>query len=172
MTTLKYYLTYNSYGDTRIGMRFQSRIRYALRAMLDISEHESDGVPVSLKAVSKRTGISAKYLEQLVVGLKNFQLLRAARGRHGGYSLARPATTIHIGDIVEAAGGKVYLTDCIEDSRICIRSDICRCRKLWSLINVKMNDLLYHYTLSHLSDEQEMEKINAEIERHESQHSI
>ena len=46
-----------------------TRGRYALRMMVDLAVHQDEGF-VSLKEISKRQGISRKYLEQIIPILK------------------------------------------------------------------------------------------------------
>ncbi|GHS90726.1 hypothetical protein AGMMS49957_17320 [Synergistales bacterium] len=58
-------------------MKISTKGRYALRMLLDIAEHESEGY-VSLKEVAERQGISKNYLEQIIMLLKNADILRTA----------------------------------------------------------------------------------------------
>ena len=68
-----------------MSMKLSSHARYALQGMLTIYRlAERDGRPVSLQRVSEKTGISRRYLEQLVMPLKKARLLRAFSGRRGG----------------------------------------------------------------------------------------
>ena len=67
-------------------MKISTKGRYALRLMLDLAEHRSDGF-VSLKDIAERQGISKKYLEQIIPMLNTPELLRTNRGFQGGYCL-------------------------------------------------------------------------------------
>jgi len=57
-------------------LKLSTRARYALRLMIALVRMSADEEPVSLARVSESTHISRKYLEQVVMSLKNASLLR------------------------------------------------------------------------------------------------
>ena len=65
-------------------MKISTKGRYALRFLLDLAEHQSDGF-IALKDVAKRQNISKKYLEQIIPILNKSDVLNANRGYQGGY---------------------------------------------------------------------------------------
>ena len=131
--------------------------------MLDLSRHQEDGRPVSLKDISERTRISNKYLEQLVIALKNRGLIRAVSGRGGGYFLARKPEEIKIGDIVEASIGEINIVECVGDPARCMLSDWCECRLIWSLINKRIRGVLDEFSLADLSDRKLLASIRKQL---------
>ena len=68
-------------------MKISTKGRFALRMLLDLSEHREGFV--SLKDIAARQEISKKYLEQIVPLLSRAGMLEANRGFQGGYRLAR-----------------------------------------------------------------------------------
>ena len=58
--------------------------RYALRVMIDLSEHQSEKY-VPLKEVAARQEISEKYLENILATLVRANMLSGMRGKGGGY---------------------------------------------------------------------------------------
>jgi len=74
-------------------MRISTRGVYALEAMLALGSQPA-GERVSIRQISEQTGLSDSYLEQIFALLKRGGLLVSLRGNHGGYYLARPASTI------------------------------------------------------------------------------
>ncbi|TFG37133.1 MAG: Rrf2 family transcriptional regulator [Candidatus Aminicenantes bacterium] len=133
-------------------MRISTRGRYALRLMLDIARYGDDKQPVSLSAVSERTGISHGYLEQLAPALRAGRLIRGVAGRHGGYKLAAPASKITIRQIIEASIGPISVVECVEDPDSCLRTDFCECRVVYALINQRVAGVLDEFTLADLVD--------------------
>jgi len=131
-------------------MKLSTRGRYALRLMLDIARSGKDGRPVSLTSVTGRTDISRGYLEQLALPLRNANLLKAVSGRYGGYMLAKPATEITLGRIIEAAIGPINLVECVARPDDCMRSEGCECRMVYQLINRRITEVLDEYTLADL----------------------
>lgn len=133
-------------------LKLSTRARYALRMMLDIARNGGIEAPVSLASVSERTGLSRGYLEQVAASLRSARILRAASGRHGGYRLAGTPEQITVGNIIEATIGPVALVDCLDDPATCAYSRTCVCRKVYSLINQRVTEVMHDYTLADLLD--------------------
>lgn len=79
-------------------MLISTRGRYALRVMIDLAEHRSDGF-IPLKLIAKRQEISEKYLESIIKTLVKSHLLNGLRGKGGGYQLTRDPEEYSVGDI-------------------------------------------------------------------------
>jgi Rrf2 family protein len=58
--------------------------------------------PVQAKAIARRQGIPARFLEQVLHAMKNAGLVSSLRGAQGGYVLAKKASEISVADILEA----------------------------------------------------------------------
>ena len=133
-------------------MKLSTRARYALRMTLDIARNHGEESPVSLSGVSKRTTISHGYLEQLAQALRNARILRGVSGRHGGYRLAMPPSEITIGQIIEAAIGRICLLECLEEAPTCEKVDDCEARIVYALMNQGVSEVIHRYTLADLLD--------------------
>jgi Rrf2 family protein len=120
--------------------------------MIEIAKQADRNIPVSLHQVAQQGALPRRYLEQLVIGLKNASLIRGVSGKVGGYCLTRPAGEIQIGAIVEAAIGPVNIVDCVSDPRLCLKADVCECRLLWTLINGRISDVLNEFSLADMLD--------------------
>jgi Rrf2 family protein len=134
-------------------MKLKTRERYSLRMMMTIARMSSERKPVGLNDVARISGISRRYLEQLVPPLKNASLLRAVAGRGGGYSLAKAAEEIKLSDIIAAAIGPIAVTECAVGADECLHRDFCNCKALWTLVNVKIKEIFDNYTLADLIEE-------------------
>lgn len=136
-----------------IDLKISTKGRYALRMMLDLAEHYGDEF-ISLKEISKRQGISKKYMEQIIPLLNHGHLLRTAKGQHGGYRLARQPSQITAGDVVACAEGGIHIIDCLEDEvNQCPRAQGCMTLPLWQGLNDTINNYLNSYTLQDILDE-------------------
>ena len=135
-------------------MRLSTRSRYGARMMLDLAEHYDQG-PTRLGEIAKRQDISVKYLEQLIIPLKQSNFIRSVRGAKGGHILARPPEEISIGQIVTALEGGTELIGCIGNPDECGRSDSCLTRCIWRDVSKAIYDQLHSITLSAIL---EMEK--------------
>lgn len=130
-------------------MKISTKGRYALRLMLDLAIHESDG-PVSLKAVSARQNITVKYLEQIVPCLSRAGYLKSFRGIGGGYRLAKAPAEYRIGDILRTAENTLAPTACITATQSCDRCDSCLTRPFWLGLNQAIDEYVNSVTLADL----------------------
>ncbi len=113
-------------------MLVSTKGRYALRLAVDVARHEDEG-NVSLREVSEREGISLKYLEQLARDLVRAGVFRSARGKGGGYSLARECADVTAGDVLRAVEGDTAPVACLELERGgCPRAKGCSTVRFWS----------------------------------------
>jgi len=92
-------------------MIFSSKAEYGVRLMVELGRQDP-GQPVSLKAIAAAENLPLAYLEQVVARLKRAELVRSARGAHGGYWLARPAEEITMDEVVLALEGAIAPMDC------------------------------------------------------------
>jgi Rrf2 family protein len=119
--------------------------------MVDLALHYAQG-PVPLGEIAKRQDLSAKYLEQLIILLKKAGLISSARGRRGGYMLARKPERISVGEIVEVLEGSLAVVDCVTDSDLCDRSPECRTRDIWVNMTDVIQKQLYSVNLQQVLD--------------------
>ncbi len=96
-------------------MRLSKRGEYGLRAMILMATPTEDGHPpiVQIKEISQREKIPAKFLEQILLALKNAGMLHSKMGVGGGYYLARPAKEITLGQIVRVLDGPLAPVKCV-----------------------------------------------------------
>ena len=97
-------------------MRLSKRGEYGLRAMIALAEpSDKSGAPqmMQIKEIALREGISAKFLEQILLALKNNGLLHSKMGVGGGYYLARSANEITLGQIFRVLDGPVAPIKCV-----------------------------------------------------------
>jgi Rrf2 family protein len=83
-------------------MRLPAKIDYAYRAVLELSLRYNQGVPVRVNIISEAQGIPGKFLVQLLLKLKNANIVDSSRGISGGYRLTRPPSQISLADVTRA----------------------------------------------------------------------
>jgi len=96
-------------------MRLSKRGEYGLRAMINLAnaEKQSPGAMVQIKDISAEEKIPAKYLEQILLALKNAGLLQSRMGIGGGYYLARAPKDINLGQVVRVLDGPLAPIRCV-----------------------------------------------------------
>lgn len=133
-------------------MRISTKGRYALRMLLDLAEHRSEGY-IALKDIAARQGISKKYLEQIIPVLNKSDLLKTNRGYQGGYMLAKDPAQYTVGDILRMTEGSLAPVACTEQSPIdCARSADCPTLPVWQGLYRVINEYLDGITLQDILD--------------------
>jgi Rrf2 family protein len=89
-------------------VKLSNKGRYAVRALFDIAFY-NDGRPTQVKDIAAREAIPPRFLEQIFQDLKRAGIVASKRGPSGGYSLARAAEQIALGDVVRALEGPIAL---------------------------------------------------------------
>lgn len=88
--------------------------RYALAALADLAERQGQG-PVPLKDIAERQGISDKYLESIIKSLVKARLVTGARGKGGGYKLARAPEDISVLQVLEQVENEVAVVEGLDE---------------------------------------------------------
>jgi Rrf2 family protein len=88
-----------------------SRARYALRALLDLAQQDPGGHTL-IQDISARQNISLKYLQKILLDLKQAGIVSSRKGPGGGYSLARPPASISVGEVVTLTDGPILQVAC------------------------------------------------------------
>jgi Rrf2 family protein len=130
-------------------MKLSTRVRYAVRAVIDLGLH-CDGNLVLLKDIAKRQGVSIKYLENIFASLRAANIVRGVRGAKGGYTLARDAEEITIHDIVLAMQGFISPIGCADDACACRRAENCDARDIWVEVSHAITMVLKKYSVANL----------------------
>ena len=91
-------------------LRFPTRGRYALRAMVDLAQH-AGGQPVPRHDIAARQEISADYAAQLFRCLQPAELVQGVKGPGGGYLLTHDASRISVGEIVRTVEGPLAVVE-------------------------------------------------------------
>ena len=99
-------------------MRLSKRGEYGLRAMIILAGKPSCApLPVmQIKEISERENIPGKYLEQILLTLKNAGLLHSRMGVGGGYYLAKAPQEITIGQIIRVLDGPLAPIGCVSQT--------------------------------------------------------
>ena len=131
-------------------MKISTRGRYALRMMLDLAVN-NNGEPIRLKDISKRQGISDKYLEQIISILNKAGFVRSIRGPQGGYMLNREPKEYTVGMILRLTEGSLAPVACLDyEPNDCERRNECVTLILWENLNDAIKSVVDNITLQDL----------------------
>jgi Rrf2 family protein len=143
-------------------MRLSKRGEYGLRAMITLAEtSQTDGSPamMQIKEISQREQISPKFLEQILLTLKNAGLLHSKMGVSGGYYLARSAGEITLGQIFRVLDGPVAPIKCVSqmayESCGCPDEQTCGLRLVMSDVRNAIAGILDNTSLADITKRQD-----------------
>jgi len=106
---------------------------------------------VPLSAIAKRQGISEQYLRQIFMPLKRSGIVKAVRGKRGGYLLGRRPEGITALEVVEAMGERLAPVFCVGAPSKCRRVAECPTHPLWRRLADAMRGVLSTTTVAQLA---------------------
>ena len=112
-------------------MKLTTKGRYAVLALTELALAKEDSL-IKITEIAVRQNISSTYLEQILLLLKNSDLIIGIRGPNGGYKLATSPENIMISDIVNIVEGRMEAKGCVSKSGSCTGvSGRCMTHDLW-----------------------------------------
>ena len=103
-------------------MRLERATAYGILALAHMAGRKAK-TPQQVHHISKETGVPVEYLRKLMGRLARARLINSTRGRHGGFTLGRPANKITMLQIVEAIEGPIDPASVLHDDLALGRKD-------------------------------------------------
>lgn len=133
-------------------MKLSKRGEYGIKALLDLASGDPDHNVVQIREIADREKIPIKFLEQILLTLKNAGLLHSRLGVSGGYYLARPADEITLGQIVRTLDGTLAPIRCVSkiayERCVCSDEETCGLRLVMLDVRNAIADILDNTTLA------------------------
>jgi FeS assembly SUF system regulator len=101
--------------------------------------------------VARRSRLATPTVSKLLKQLQRAGLVESARGLHGGYRLARPASQISAACMLDALEGPLALTECATTHSRCDLQSSCSVGGAWQRINVAIRQSLEEISLAELA---------------------
>jgi Rrf2 family iron-sulfur cluster assembly transcriptional regulator len=140
-------------------MRLSTQSRYGVRAIFDIAYH-SEGLETQVKDISRRQGISQRYLEQIFQKLKRAGIIGSKRGPSGGYFLSKKPENITVGEVIRVTEGGIIPVLCVNpenSTQPCERSGECVTQIIWNEAGKRLKEYFDSITIKDLCNQaQEM----------------
>jgi Rrf2 family protein len=135
-------------------MRLSKRGEYGLRAMILLAGPCQPNTPLpvlQIKEISQRERIPGKFLEQILLMLKNAGLLHSKMGIGGGYYLAKQPSEITLGQIFRVLDGHLAPLRCVSQTAYepcgCPDERTCGLRMVMGNVRTAISDVLDLTTL-------------------------
>jgi len=141
-------------------VKLSSQEEYGLRCLLQLAR-QGDDASLTIAEMSQREGISSPNVAKIMRILRRAGLVASTRGKAGGYTLARPADRIPVGEALGALGGRLFDAQfCDRHSglvRSCLNDGDCSIRSVLRHVQAAVDLVLSELTLkSLLRNEREM----------------
>jgi Rrf2 family protein len=128
------------------------KARYALRALYALANDETGG-PVLIADLAEREHIPHKFLELILLELRNAGILRSKKGKGGGYALARPPREVTLGQIIRVVDGPLAPIPCVSERAYarceeCVSEESCGTRMVMKEVRDAIAKILDGTTLA------------------------
>ena len=86
--------------------------KYAIHALVYLAERDGQG-PVQIGEIADSQNIPKKFLEAILLELKNGRILNSKKGKGGGYYLQRKPEEINLTEVIRLTNGAIALLPCV-----------------------------------------------------------
>lgn len=116
----------------------------------------TDQPALTIEEVSKRSGAPKRFLEHILIDLRNIGLIRSRRGRSGGYMFIKQPGDVSIGELLRHLDGPIAPLPCLSRSAYqrcedCVDEEACRIRKMFGQVYWSYLLLIESLTLADLT---------------------
>lgn len=132
-------------------MKMSSKARYGLYIAVELAKKYNGSDVVNVTELSQSTGVTEKYLEQIIALMKRARIVDASRGVNGGYKLTDSPQNISVGRVLRAVEDNLEIVDCLHGE--CANRSECVARNLWGKLYENINSYLDTITLKQLAED-------------------
>jgi len=135
-------------------MKITSKGEYAAKAVLYLALRDPEIVPI--QEIAQRHNIPLKYLEHILLMLKNAGVLRSRRGIKGGYHLNRQPQSITLGEVLRIVDGNFAGASCpqppaeVSSDYLCPELEACGLKQVWNEVRQAVEGILDHTSFDDL----------------------
>jgi Rrf2 family protein len=109
--------------------------KYALKALATLADAQAGGEPLRIEEIAGRSGAPKRFLEHILLDMRNAGLISSRRGRVGGYLLIKDPATISVGAILRLIDGPIAPLPCLSRNAYqrcedCADEETCRIRRV------------------------------------------
>ena len=115
------------------------KMKYALKALLALADEAARPAPeaLTIEAIAKRADAPKRFLEHILLELRNAGVVTSTRGRTGGYSLLKKPSDISISEMLRLIDGPIAPLACLsrrayQRCEDCTDEATCRIRKVFA----------------------------------------
>ncbi len=128
------------------------KAKYALNALLYLAKQQDKG-PILISEIAESENIPKKFLETILLDLRNAGILNSKKGRGGGYYLLRSPEEVNMADVIRLFDGALALLPCVthkyyERCEECKDEKTCGIRRVIKEVRDQTVNILKNYSLA------------------------
>jgi len=132
------------------------KCQYALHALIYLAE-QVEGTAVTIGEIATEKAIPKKFLEAILLDLKNAGILGSKKGKSGGYFLLKDPKRISIIEVIREVDGAVAMLPCVslnfyDSCGMCADEKTCKINNLFGQVRDATLKILYSNTVADLAD--------------------
>lgn len=131
-------------------MRITAKTDYAVRAAVELAANPDDH-PLKSERIAVAQDIPLRFLENILVQLRQAGIVVSRRGAEGGYRLALPPEEIAIADIIRAIDGPLAAVSGERPEKLDFPGAAAPLRDVWVAVRASLRQVLEHVTLADLA---------------------
>lgn len=133
-------------------MKMSSKARYGLYVAVELAKAYSRVDVVTVSELAQSTGVTEKYLEQIIALMKKADIVQSLRGAGGGYKLTDKPDKITVGRVLRAVEDNLEIVDCLHKDG-CSNKCNCVSHNLWAKLYENINNYLDTISLLQLAED-------------------
>ncbi len=88
------------------------KCKYAIHALVYLAERHNQG-PIHIQEISEAQNIPKKFLETILLELRNAKVLHSKKGKGGGYYLYQKPEEVNLMDVIRIMDGAIAMLPCV-----------------------------------------------------------
>ncbi|GAB1362317.1 Rrf2 family transcriptional regulator [Rhodobacter sp.] len=115
------------------------KMKYALKALLALADEAAKEQPqaLTIEEIAKRSGTPKRFLEHILLEVRNAGVIASTRGRAGGYSLIKRPAEVSLSELLRTIDGPIAPLPCLsrrayQRCEDCTDEATCRIRKVFA----------------------------------------
>ena len=114
------------------------KMKYALKALMVLAdERAAEGRALRIEEVARRAGVPKRFLEHILLDIRNAGIIASLRGRSGGYALIKEPAEVSISELLRLIDGPMAPLPCLsrrsyERCADCVDEEACRIRRVFA----------------------------------------
>jgi Rrf2 family protein len=134
------------------------KMKYALKALLVLADEKAaTGEPLRIEEIALRSDTPKRFLEHILLEIRNAGVIASIRGRFGGYVLIKDPATVSVSELLRLIDGPIAPLPCLsrrayQRCEDCPSEESCRIRKIFAEVFWSYLVLIESLTLADLVD--------------------